>query len=111
MKLIDISADERNYCKMRGVPVSEDSLVISSESFKTMSERGGRWAAYQNADISSFPRAGHLKFLKFGPGCTYMTPPPHYPAPTITEGTNYRLVGEVDFSQTPYETRVKEYRE
>jgi hypothetical protein len=110
MKLIDIGADERRDLKLREQPVPEDALVIHSEAFRLMSERGGRWAVYQNADISSFPRAGHIKCLKFGHGCTFETPPPHYPAPTITEGHNYLFVGEVDFSQTPYETRVKEYK-
>lgn len=83
-KLIDPeNANERGEC-------------IHPEALATIRERGGQWAVYQNMDLNSFPRAGHLKMLKYGIGCTFETPPPHYPAPTITEGNNYLLVGRLD---------------
>ena len=109
MKLVDISAADRAYARENGLPLEEKDLVISPDAYLQMKERGGRWAAYQNADITARERAGHLQFLKFGEGCTFYTPPPTYPKPTITEGTNYLLVGEVDFMQPEHDTRIKDY--
>lgn len=106
MKLIDISAEDRAYDASLSRPARDP--VIHPSSFALMQERGGRWAAYQNADLHSFDNAGHLKFLRFGEGCTFETPPPHYPEGTISGGTNYLLVGEVDFTQTEYQTRIKD---
>ena len=105
MPLIDISAADREYDRQLGRTCRDP--VIHRQAFDTMVERGGRWAAYQNADIHSFEDAGRLKFLKFGPGCTYNSPPPHYPHDSIREGHNYLLVGEVDFTQSEYDTRIK----
>jgi hypothetical protein len=109
MRLVDISAEDRAYAQQLGQPINDEHLVISREPYQLMQERGGRWAAYQNADITARERAGHLQFLKFGEGCTFYTPPPTYPKPTITEGTNYLLVGEVDFTQSEHDTRIKDY--
>jgi len=109
MKLVDIYAEDRAYAHQAGLPIKDEHLVISREAYQLMQERGGRWAVYQNADITARERAGHLQFLKFSDDCTFRTPPSTYPKPTITEGTNYLMVGEVDFTQPEHDTRIKEY--
>jgi hypothetical protein len=78
-------------------PDNENSsgLCVHPEALATIRERGGQWAVYQNHDLGS-RKIGHLKFLKYGIGCTFDAPPPHYPDPTISEGTNYLLVGRLD---------------
>lgn len=76
--------------------------AIHPAALATMRERGGNWAAYRDAEIETRGRTRPLlKFLKFGPDCTYEsrdTLPPHYPHPTISGGVVYRLAGVVNLT-------------
>lgn len=81
-------------------------LDIEPDSLKAMRERGGKWAAYQNVDLSS-PNQGHLQFLQYGEGRTYATPPKKMPDTGAGLGWRYQLVGLVDLEAgtiTPVET-------
>jgi len=60
-----------------------------------MKLRGGTWAAYENQALDSAD-LGRLQYLKFGPGCTYETPPAQYPDTAQLIGWKYRYVGTVD---------------
>ena len=82
-KLIDPKGDNA-----KGKCIHPDSLAL-------VRERGGQWAVYQNHDLGS-RWIGHLKMLKYGIGCTHETPPAHYPDPSISQGHNYVLVGQLD---------------
>jgi hypothetical protein len=61
-----------------------------------MRQRGGKWAAYQNAALDS-ANSGHMQYLMYGEGCTYGKPPERYPADTEHGmGWRYVLVGLID---------------
>lgn len=69
------------------------------ETLKVMRERGGRWAAYCNVDLSH-PQLGHLKFLQFG-GLenTFKVPPaPRLPDTPTEINWRYYYVGEVNLT-------------
>lgn len=69
---------------------------VHEEALAAMRERGGSWAVYENQALDS-SNAGHLQFLKYGPGCTYAEPPPQYPLDTVHGmGWRYRRIGTVD---------------
>lgn len=68
---------------------------VTLEVIKERHRGGTRWAAYQNHELGS-QRCGHLKFLHIGSGCTFAEPPPHYPAPTVSEGHVYLFVGYLE---------------
>lgn len=70
-------------------------LCVHPDALSQIRERGGQWAVYQNHDLGT-RRIGHLKFLKYGTGCTFDAPPVHYHDPTMSEGWNYFLVGRLD---------------
>lgn len=72
-----------------GVPVPEAQL-------DTMRQRGGTWACYENKAFDS-AAAGERIYIKYGPGCTYETPPPR--APSHGAGWRYLLVGFVDLEK------------
>ncbi len=80
--------------------------IIHPESLEQMRQQGGTWAVYQNHDLSSKDIC-HLKFLKFGPECTFCSPPEHFPANTISHGWIYVFVGTVDLNTGD----IKEERE
>lgn len=66
------------------------------EALRQMQERGGTWAAYQNADLSSAD-VGRLQFLKVGPDCTHKEPPTRMPdTPACGPGWRYPFAGMVD---------------
>lgn len=68
------------------------------DAIAAMKQRGGRWAAYQNHDMGS-RQLGHLRFIRFGPGCTFESadavPAKHPDMPDVI-GWRYLLIGEVD---------------
>ena len=69
----------------------EPMIGICSEfALKTMRERGGTWAVYQNMALDS-SLAGHYQFLKVGDGCTYLAPPTKYPMDT-SYGTGWKYL-------------------
>ena len=51
---------------------------ISKEALATMRKRGGTWAAYENHDLGHRD-LGHLRFLRYGEGCTFLVPPQRHP--------------------------------
>jgi len=66
------------------------------EALEQMRERGGNWAAYCNMDLGH-PDAGHLKFIKWGEGCTLEAPPkPRLPDFPNAINWRYQYVGEVN---------------
>jgi len=67
------------------------------EALAQMRERGGSWAAYQNVDMGH-SQLGHLQFIKYGPGCTFATPPPKCPDTAVGFGWRYTFVGVVDLA-------------
>jgi hypothetical protein len=69
-------------------------LSIEPEPLELMRKRSGTWAAYQNQDLSS-RSAGHLQFLQYGEGRTYVTPPTRMPDTTVL-GWRYMFAGLVD---------------
>jgi hypothetical protein len=80
---------------------------IHREALAAMRSRGGTWAAYENQALDSH-NAGHLQFFRFGPGCTYETPPPRYPADTEHGmGWRYVLIGVVNFETNDIDTLPK----
>ena len=81
MKSALILGDERPH---------EDALV-------QMRERGNYWAAYQNHDMGH-PQLGHLQFIKYGPGCTFVSPPEPCPDTVHGLGWRYVFVGIVDLA-------------
>jgi len=69
---------------------------VQPEALEAMRSRGGSWAAYQNHALDSH-NVGHLQFLKFGAGCTFVVPPEKYPADTSHgAGWRYLHVGTVN---------------
>lgn len=74
-------------------------------SIDNMLKQGGTWYAYQNQDIGS-ATAGHLRYLKCGPGCVYEKPPERYPDTPGARGVigwRYVLVGKVNFTKRTIE--------
>ncbi len=51
---------------------------IGPDALQQMRQHGGQWAVYENHDLGHCD-LGHLQFLKFGPGCTFETPPERMP--------------------------------
>ena len=66
------------------------------KALQAMRDRGGQWAAYENHALDSAD-LGHMRFLKYGPGCTLENPPTRYPD-TMEHGIGWRyvLVGTVN---------------
>jgi hypothetical protein len=69
--------------------------TVSPDALRKMRELGGRFAAYQNIDLSS-SGLGHMEFLKFGGNCTFKSPPEKMPDTRYGLGWRYWLVGEVN---------------
>lgn len=67
----------------------------TDEALATMRERGGSWACFQNHDLGA-SNVGHLQFIKYGPDCTFKTPPEKCPDTQHALGWRYVLVGVVD---------------
>jgi len=65
---------------------------ISPESIKELQERGGEWAVFQNR-ASYCRNFGHIRFLKYGIGCTFDDAPERFP-----NDSRYLLVGFVDLT-------------
>ncbi len=69
---------------------------IHPDALQQMRERGGTWAAYQNAALDSSNR-GHLKFLRYGKDCTFEAPPkPQLPDTAAEINWPYQFVGLVN---------------
>lgn len=69
---------------------------IHEEALQQMRERGGSWAVYENRALDS-SNAGHLQFLQYGPGRTYLEPPGRYPVDNVHGmGWRYLYVGTVN---------------
>jgi len=69
---------------------------IDPDALEQMRARGGSWAAYRNQAMDS-RGLGHRQFIKFGPGCTLLTPPERAPdTPTCGVGWKYVLEGVVN---------------
>lgn len=66
-----------------------------SEALQQMHERGGDWAAYQNHAMDS-AGLGELRFLQYGEGRTFATPPDRYPDTQHGTGWRHLLVGHVN---------------
>ena len=76
--------------------MSTKDIQISPEALGQMQARGGKWAAYQNQDLSH-PDCGDVRFLQHGEGRTCPEPPPRFPdTPNFGIGWRYSLVGEVN---------------
>lgn len=78
-------------------------LLGDKEIFKPTLEllrnAGGTWAAYQNVALDS-AGLGHLKFLRYGEGCTFAEPPKLRLPDTQTEiNWKYYFVGLVDLER------------
>ena len=69
----------------------------SPEALQQMRERGGQWAAYQNHAMDS-AGLGELRFLQYGEGRTFATPPDRYPDTQFGTGWRHLLVGRVDLA-------------
>ena len=66
---------------------------IEPSSLAQMQKLGGNWAAYCNMDL------GHLKFIKWGEGCTLAeAPKPRLPDFPGVINWRYQYVGEVDLA-------------
>jgi hypothetical protein len=72
--------------------------LIHPDSIAQMKGRGGYWAAYQNHAMDS-SALGHLRFLRVGLGCTFITPPKTYPDTQFGTGWAYVYVGMVDLEK------------
>ncbi len=85
------TADEARvtFNKLMGVAAPEIGALAK------MRKRGGRWAAYQNHELGH-PGLGHLQFLQYGKGCTYVGLPKTYPMDKDALGWRYLLVGLVN---------------
>lgn len=59
------------------------------EALQKMRDIGGNWSCFQNHDLGHHD-LGHLKFLKYGKGCTFETPPD--PLPDTQTEINWRYV-------------------
>lgn len=70
-------------------------LTIGEEAIAQMRDRGGKWAAYQNVDLSSSD-IGSLRFLQYGKGKTYQEPPNRYPDTQYGFGWQYYQIGTVN---------------
>lgn len=60
----------------------------------TLKSPDTRWAAYQNADLSSAD-CGSLRFLAVGPNNTFRDPPDRYPDSALGTGWRFLFVGWV----------------
>lgn len=69
--------------------------AVDPSVLATLKERGGRWAAYQNAAGDSVG-CGQLVFLKVGEDCSFKEPPPHAPDGPYGTGWKYLHVGHVN---------------
>lgn len=70
--------------------------TIGADALLFMRNQGGTWAAYQNVDLSS-RQIGHIRCLKYGPGCTFLdAPKPRLPDSKLGPGWQYYYVGTVD---------------
>lgn len=67
-----------------------DNFVID-----TIRNRGGKWAAYQNAEIGH-PQCGHIQFLPYGPGCSFLFAPDRMPDTHDQINWRYMRIGYVD---------------
>jgi len=77
--------------------MGENMTNIEAEALKQMRERGGRWCAYQNQDMSS-ASAGHVQFLQYGEDKTHKVPPPKMPDTVHGLGWRYQNIGFVDLA-------------
>ncbi len=69
---------------------------IHPNTLGTLRERGGTWAAYRNEAMDHSQFSQH-KYLKFGEGCGYPTPPlPRLPDTDREINWPYRYAGTVD---------------
>lgn len=85
----------------------ETEAVISPEALSKIRERGGRWAAYQNVDLSD-RMIGHLRFVKYGPGCGCETAPDKYPMRESCRDFSYFLIGYVNVEKGSIEREEQE---
>jgi hypothetical protein len=86
-------------CERIAAREPEPRSEIDPEALAQMKERGGTWAAYENKALDSV-NAGHLQFLKVGPGCTYAVGPEQYPMDNANGmGWRYRFVGMVNLEK------------
>lgn len=74
-------------------------LEIDPETVATLKERGGTWGVYQCLALDSV-NAGHLQFLKYGEGCTFVEPPYRLPDST-TINHSYVLVHRIAAADLP----------
>lgn len=72
-----------------------DGCKVSDAVLRELRSRGGRWAAYQNQDLSSLGR-GALQYLRVGEGCTFSEPPDQAPDGPAGLGWRHRYIGMVD---------------
>lgn len=70
--------------------------AIPQEARDRMKRRGGTWFAYQNAELYSGPRSGHLQFLRCGPDASIKYPPLRLPDTATAINWRYVLVGKVN---------------
>jgi hypothetical protein len=72
--------------------------TVHEEALRTIRERGGRWAAYQNVDLGH-SQLGHLRYLQYGPLNTFKQPPERYPDTNEGPGFRYIHSGFVDLKE------------
>lgn len=78
--------------------IDGNRLAVHPGALRQMRSHGGLWAAYENRALDS-ANAGHVQFLKYGPGATYQDAPDQYPADNEHgAGWRYRLIGYVELS-------------
>lgn len=69
--------------------------VIDPFTIDVLRDRGGMWAAYENQDLGS-DMVGHLLFLPYGPGKSFLFAPDRLPDTEKDINWRYGLVGYVD---------------
>jgi hypothetical protein len=77
------------------------NITIEAETVRTLKERGGSWAIYQNLALDSC-NAGQVVCLRFGPECTMKEAPDPMPdTPQYGPGWKYRLQTTVQAEDLP----------
>lgn len=76
------------------------NVHIHPVTIRALKDRGGLWAVYQNQALDS-AGFGHLKFLRVGEGCTYLTAPSRFPDTEHQINWKYQHVGTIAAAGLP----------
>jgi hypothetical protein len=88
-----------------GVVVSR-IIEIAPETVATIKERGGTWGVYQNLNFDSSKR-GHVQFLRYGEGCTFLELPARLPDTNTAINHAYVLVHRVNAEELPDDGKLE----